>query len=242
MSKDASRSSPFKNPLCIALDVDTDVRALELFDQLKGLAGGFKLGPRLIHRYGQALVQKMAKESPIFVDCKFFDIPSTMEAAVRATFDSGASLCTVHALAGAEALRGLAHLEKELNQKRPFRILAVTILTSWSEKSFPSNFKRQGLPKHVKDLAELVRDAGLHSVVCSPEEIDLLKDLGLYLLTPGIRLPSDSKSDQKRVMGPKEAMEKGASALVVGRPIIESSNPQEAARRYHLQFCVMAQQ
>lgn len=224
--------SPFKNPLCIALDVDTDIQAMELFDQLKGLAGGFKLGPRLIHRYGQALVQKMAQESPIFVDCKFFDIPSTMAAAVQATFDSGASLCTVHALAGAEALRGLAHLEKELNQKRPFRILAVTVLTSWNENSFPTNFKHQGVSQHVRDLAELVRDAGLQSVVCSTEEIDLLKDLGLYLLTPGIRLPTDSKSDQKRVMGPKEAIEKGSSALVVGRPIIENAKPDEAAKTF----------
>lgn len=228
----ADKFNPFKNPLCIALDVDTDTRAMELFDQLKPFAGGFKLGPRLIHRYGQALVQRMAQEVPIFVDCKFFDIPSTMEAAVRATFESGASLCTVHALAGAEALRGLAHLEKELNQKRPFRVLAVTILTSWNDKSFPSNFKHHGVAQHVKELAELVRDAGLHSVVCSPEEIDLLRDLGLYLLTPGIRLPTDSKSDQKRVMGPKDAMGKGASALVVGRPIIESANPQEAAKKF----------
>lgn len=224
--------SPFKNPLCIALDVDTDTQAMELFDQLKGLAGGFKLGPRLIHRYGRSLVQKMALESPIFVDCKFFDIPSTMAAAVQATFDSGASLCTVHALAGAEALRGLAHLEKELNQKRPFRILAVTVLTSWNENSFPSNFKHQGVSQHVKELAELVRDAGLQSVVCSSEEIDLLKDFGLYLLTPGIRLPTDSKGDQKRVMGPREAMEKGSSALVVGRPIIEHAQPQEAAKMF----------
>ena len=224
--------TPFKNPLCVALDVDTDVRAMELFNQLKSLVGGFKLGPRLIHRYGQALVQKMAKESRIFVDCKFFDIPSTMEAAVRATFDSGASLCTVHALAGAEAMRGLAHLENELNKTRPFRILAVTILTSWNEESFPSNFKKQGIPRHVKELAEMVRDAGLHSVVCSPEEIDLLKDIGLYLLTPGIRLATDSKSDQKRVMGPGEAIKKGASALVVGRPILESENAQEAAKKF----------
>ena len=226
-------SAPFKNPLCIALDVDTDVQALKLFEDLKAFAGGFKLGPRLIHRYGQELVKKIAKDSPVFVDCKFFDIPSTMEAAVRATFDSGASVCTIHAMAGAEALRTLAHVEKELNAIRPFRILAVTVLTSWNERSFPANFKHQSIPAHVRQLAEMVRDSGLHSVVCSSEEIDLLKDLGLFLLTPGIRLPTDEKGDQKRVMGPFEAIQKGSSALVVGRPIVEAQDPKAAAKRFY---------
>lgn len=222
--------APFKNPLCIALDVDTDTQALKLAKDLKAFAGGYKLGPRLIHRYGKDLVQKISQEAPVFVDCKFFDIPSTMETAVRATFESGASVCTVHALAGAEALRALAHLEKELNQTRPFRILAVTILTSWNEQSFPENFKHQAVSLHARQLAELVRDSGLHSIVCSPEEIDLLKDLGLFLLTPGIRLPTDERGDQKRILGPSEAIQKGASALVVGRPIIEAKDPVHAAK------------
>lgn len=224
---------PFKNPLCIALDVDSDEVALRLALDLKDFAGGYKLGPRLIYRYGQSLVQKISQYAPVFVDCKFFDIPSTMEAAVRATFEAGASVCTVHALAGAEALRSLAHLEKELNQRRPFRILAVTILTSWTEQSIPTNFKKQTVATHVRELAELVRDAGLHSIVCSPEEITLLKDLGLFLLTPGIRLPSDSAGDQKRILGPKEAIDKGSSALVVGRPIIEAKDPILAAEKFY---------
>lgn len=225
-------AAPFRNPLCIALDVDSREEAMSLLTQVGDLVGGVKLGPRLIHRYGQSLVAEIAKSAPVFVDCKFFDIPSTMVAAVRASFEAGASVVTVHALAGAEALRELARLEVELNKTRPFLILAVTILTSWDEKSFPANFQTQSVAQHVKQLAELVQSSGLHGIVCSPEEIQLLKAPGVFLLTPGIRLPENEKGDQKRTMGPAQAIQAGASALVVGRPIVAASNPREAAQRF----------
>lgn len=225
-------AAPLKNPLCVALDVDSEESALKIAQDLAGIAGGFKLGPRLIHRGGQALVQKMSKLGPVFVDCKFFDIPSTMEAAVRTSFEAGASLVTVHAMAGAEALSKLAKLEQELSKQRPFRILAVTILTSWSESSVPSNFRQQPIQQHVRELAELVKRSGLQSIVCSAEEVTTLKDLNLFLLTPGIRFPTEAKGDQKRVLGPKEAMQAGSSALVVGRPIVEAANPAAIAQEY----------
>lgn len=225
-------SSPLRNPICVALDVDDKDQALKLVESLKDLVGGFKLGPRLIHRYGNSLVQEIAKKSPVFVDCKFFDIPSTMEAAVRASFEAGASLVTVHALSGEEALKKMAALEKELSQQRPFKILAVTVLTSWDENSFPSVFKTQPLAKTVEELALLTKKSGLSSVVCSAHEIDLLKSQGLYLLVPGIRLEEDAKGDQKRVMTPGKALQAGASALVVGRPIVEAKDPVAAAKKF----------
>jgi orotidine-5'-phosphate decarboxylase len=110
--------------------------------------------------------------------------------------------------------------------------LAVTILTSWSEASMPSNFRQQPIPEHVRELAELTRRSGLKSIVCSAEEISILKDLDLFLLTPGIRFSGEPKSDQKRVVGPREAIERGASVLVVGRPILEAENPQKALADY----------
>ena len=225
-------AAPLKNPLCVALDVDDEKRALDLVDQLSEVVGGFKIGPRLILRYGQILIHKISKMAPVFVDCKYFDIPSTMEAAVRASFEAGASLVTIHAMAGSETLQRLAKVEQGLSAQRPFRILAVTILTSWDEKSLPTIFKSQKISEHVQELARLVKHSGLNSVVCSPHEIDLLKNQGLYLLTPGIRFAEDASDDQKRIMGPFEAMQKGSSALVVGRPIIEAKNPLQAATEY----------
>jgi orotidine-5'-phosphate decarboxylase len=218
------------NPLIIALDVDTEERALQLASELSKFAGAFKLGPRLIHRHGQELVRKVAMKAPVFVDCKFFDIPSTMEAAVSASFDSGATLVTIHALSGKEALQRLAVLEKELNKIRPFKILCVTILTSWDDQSLPPVMKRLPISELVKSLADLVLDSGLSGVVCSPNELSLLAANKFFAVTPGIRLPSSKQDDQKRTMTPEEAFKSGASALVVGRPIIDSESPAKVAQ------------
>lgn len=226
----ATTSAPFRNPLIVALDVDGRDEALRMADSLANVAGGFKLGPRLCLRYGRAFVGEIAERAPVFLDNKHFDIPSTMEAAVRASFDSGASVVTVHALAGSEALKKMAALEAQLNNERPFRILAVTILTSWDESSLPPVMTKQPISKHVTELADLCARSGLKSLVCSPHELDVLGSKGLFLVTPGIRTEAVTGEDQKRVTGPREALQKGASALVVGRPIVQATDPAAAAR------------
>lgn len=223
------KSAPMNNSLIVALDVDTRERALKLATDLGDIVGGFKLGPRLCLRYGMDLVKEIAKHGPVFMDNKHFDIPSTMEAAVRASFEAGASLVTVHALSGMEALTLMGKVEKELNQTRPFRILAVTVLTSWDEKSLPSNMKSQPVADHVVEMAKQVHQAGVSGLVCSAHELTLLKDIPLYKVTPGIRFELQASQDQKRTMTPTEALKAGASALVVGRPIVEAKNPKEAA-------------
>ncbi|MBX2987403.1 MAG: orotidine-5'-phosphate decarboxylase [Bdellovibrionaceae bacterium] len=230
MSKPDCR--PFRNPVVAALDVDTRDEALRLADQLADVIGGLKLGPRLCLRYGQDLVREIAARAPVFMDNKHFDIPSTMEAAVRASFEAGASVVTVHALSGPEALRAMAAVEKELNQKRSFRILAVTILTSWDENSLPPVMKPGRIADQVKALAGHVSQNGLKSLVCSPHELEFLRDQGFFLLTPGIRLAEDAHGDQKRVAGPAEALRDGASALVVGRPIVRAEDPRAATLKF----------
>jgi orotidine-5'-phosphate decarboxylase len=223
-------SSPLRNPLCVALDVDNKEQALALADSLQEIVGGFKIGPRLIQRYGADLSIEIARRAPLFVDCKFFDITSTMLSAIQAAFDSGASLVTVHALSGPQALSKVSELEKTLNQIRPFRILVVTVLTSWDHTSFTENFKHQKVSDHVLELAKVTQNAGLDSIVCSPHELELLKDKGLYLVTPGIRSASDDSGDQRRTMTASEAITLGANVLVVGRPVIQAKDPVAAAK------------
>lgn len=230
------RAAPFRNPLCVALDVDTRDRALTLAEELQDLAGGFKLGPRLLHRFGPQLVSEVARFAPVFVDCKFFDIPSTMTAAVRAVADAGAKVATVHALAGREALKDLAVLEKQIQEtQKDFRILAVTILTSWTQETLPGSFKDESVDTHVQRLAQDAIESGLSGIVCSAHELGFLQrelPIGTYFLTPGIRLSLQATQDQKRVMGPLEAIKAGASSLVVGRPIIDAVAPRDAASDY----------
>ena len=111
------------NPLMLALDVDQAEVAVEFAKRLDGKLGAIKIGPRLVLRYGADLISKLATFAPVFVDNKYLDIPNTMEAAVRASFDAGATFTTIHAWAGPEALARLSKVEAELNSKRPFKIL-----------------------------------------------------------------------------------------------------------------------
>lgn len=221
-----------KNPLILALDVDNRDDAFKILDHVGDLVGGIKLGPRLAYRYGAALVSEVAEIAPVFVDNKYFDIPSTMVAAVRASFEAGATLVTVHALAGPAALRELYRLEAELNRIRPFKILAVTILTSWDQSSMPAGFHSWSVENHVRSLTQEVYNSGLRGLVCSGHELEYLNYPGLFKVTPGIRLSTEqtgdtANEDQKRVMTPKQAIRAGASALVIGRPILQAHKPRE---------------
>lgn len=225
----SGKVGPLNNPIILALDVDTEKEALQLTDELGDIVGGVKLGPRLCVRYGQNLIKKISDQVPVFVDNKYFDIPSTTVAAVQASFDAGASLVTVHALNGPETLSQLAELESKLNQQRPFKILCVTVLTSFQEEHLSKSFQKQPIDWHVKTLSEEVKAAGLEGLVCSPQELKLIKTKDFFVVTPGIRMDLQDKGDQKRTMGPKEALKAGAQALVVGRPILQAKNPKEMA-------------
>lgn len=235
MSASQKSVSPhLKNPVFVALDVDDEMRALSLVEQLHEHVGGFKIGPRLCLRYGPSFIKKVAGYAPVFVDNKYFDIPSTMAAAIEATFHSGASFATVHAQSGAKALKELARLEQQFNQERFFRILAVTILTSFTQEELPPNSRQIKIAQQVSDLAALVHSCGLKGLVCSPEEVKTLRSQlpDSYLVVPGVRLAGVADGDQVRVASPEATLADGASALVVGRPIIEAKDPVAQAKLF----------
>lgn len=227
---------PFANPLFVALDVDSADEAIRLAETVAEVAGGFKVGPRLVYRYGADLVSKLARVGPVFVDCKFFDIPSVMEASVQAAFDGGATLCTVHALAGRPALERLSQLEARLQRERPFHVLAVTVLTSFSQETLPDSLISAPVPDHVLRLARLAQSSGIRGIVCSGEELPLFQEDAqlkeLIKVCPGIRMKTDDSHDQKRIVTPFEAYENGASVIVVGRPIVEAKDVRKAAFDY----------
>ncbi len=219
------------NPVFVALDVDDREKALALAESVGPHVGGFKVGPRLSIRYGESFLKEIAGRGPLFVDNKYLDIPNTMYHSVKATFESGASFCTVHAWAGTEALRELAKLEDELNQIRPFKILVVTILTSFSPSTMPRGLEKKELSDHILGLAQMSYDCGLKNFVCSPLEVRMLRVRfpDSFLVTPGIRFQAGG-DDQKRTANPTQAMEDGANALVIGRPIYQAEDPLAAAK------------
>ncbi len=220
------------NPIFVALDLDDAAKALQIAKLVEPFVGGFKIGPRLLLREGPSFVQKVAALKPVFIDNKYFDIPNTMDSAIRATFEMGATYATIHAQSGSEAMKLLAQTEQELNQKRPFKILAVTILTSFSQNTLPPNSNKQDIATQVVDLANITIQSGLTGIVCSPHEAEILRARhnNAFLVTPGIRLDGNV-GDQKRVMGPKEAIQAGASALVIGRPIVDAKDPKAIAEQ-----------
>jgi len=217
------------NPLCVALDVDTADEALAIARELRGQVGAFKVGPRLTN-IDSTIVQKLAEEAPVFVDHKYYDIPSTMEAAVKSAFSMGATFATIHASAGSTALSLMAKLEIELNQKRPFKILAVTILTSFSQKDLPDFVQSTPIGVQVEHLAKLSLANGVTGLVCSPQEIQQIRQISreAFIVTPGIRSSNQESGDQSRTMSAAQALRAGANLLVVGRPIVKASNRRVA--------------
>ena len=212
-----------KNPIICALDLDDPKKALGLAESLADCVGAFKIGPRLFFK---TEVSKFVKLAPIFLDFKFYDIPSTVLASVKSCYDLGASIVTVHASCGLSVLKELKKLETELSKKRDFHIACVTVLTSIQD-DFPHNWKPLNVEEHVMILSDLVFESGLDTIVCSALEAKKLR--GKYkhanIITPGIGFTK--YNDQSRVATPAVAIENGSDALVMGRAILESDDPKK---------------
>lgn len=231
-----------RNPrdrLVIALDVEARARALELVDQLKGLAGLFKIGSQLFTAEGPDLVRQIVRrETKVFLDLKFHDIPSTVARAGIEAARLGVAMFNVHASGGAEMMRAVAEAVSEAAEREGFTrpvILAVTVLTSLMPKDLQQVFVRERIDHVVTGLAKLAADSGLDGVVSSPQEAMLIRHHvdrpDFVILTPGVRPAWAQSHDQKRVLTPSEALQEGADYIVVGRPVTESDDPAEAARR-----------
>ena len=215
--------------LLIALDVDSAARAMALTDQLRDVAGGFKIGSRLFTAEGPAIVRRVAESGArVFLDLKYHDIPNTVAGAVRAAADLGVWMLTVHTAGGADMLRAA----KEAADAGP-RIVGVTVLTSLDEAALRRLGISRGVAAHVDELAGLAQEAGIDGVVASPLEIERIRGRcgGTFtVVTPGIRNPSgDAPDDQRRTLSAADAIRAGADYLVVGRPIIAAPDPRAAA-------------
>jgi orotidine-5'-phosphate decarboxylase len=223
-----------KEKIIIALDVPTRKEALSLISGLKE-AHIFKVGMELFTAEGPRLLEEITREGKkVFLDLKYHDIPNTAAGAVRSAARHGVHMLTLHTSGGREmlarAVEAGAQEAAASGKPRP-SLLGVTVLTSLKE----AELKNIGVPASVADqvlrLALLAKEAGLDGVVCSPQEIEIIKkELGsdFLVVTPGIRPVWAAAQDQKRVMTPAEALTKGADYLVIGRPITGASSPQEA--------------
>ena len=227
-----------RNPILVALDVPTEEAALGLARQLAPVVAGFKIGSQLFTTAGPEIVRTIRSlDRLVFLDLKFHDIPNTVAKAVEAATRMGVQMLTIHTCGGTDMMRAA----EESAQKTALQsggtaplVLGVTVLTSMEGRTLSEVGCETNVAKQVERLALLAVRAGLRGLVCSPLEITALRQLlpeQVQLVTPGIRLDSDSPDDQKRKLTPREAVHAGASWLVIGRPIYAAENPRMATEK-----------
>jgi orotidine-5'-phosphate decarboxylase len=216
------------NPIFVAIDTPVLERARSLAEQVRANAGGVKLGLEFFSANGPAGVASiLGLGLPVFLDLKLHDIPNTVAKAVEALGPLEPAVLTVHAAGGR------AMLEAAKAAAGPAtKVVAVTVLTSLDGEDLKSIGVQSEPREQVERLAELARSAGLDGIVCSGAEVGAAKAAWPdgFFVVPGVRPPGSDVSDQKRVVTPRQALEDGASILVIGRPITGSSDPAAALR------------
>jgi orotidine-5'-phosphate decarboxylase len=223
----------------VALDTANLRFAKKLVRTLKDSIKVFKIGTELFTSHGPKAINIVRDAgAEVFLDLKFHDIPNTVAQSARAAVRLGVFMFNVHASGGLQMMQEACVAsadEASKNNLRAPKLIAVTLLTSLSQEEMNQEI---GIPGSVDDtalrFAELVRKAGLDGVVASAMEVKKLKSkmgAGFLIVTPGIRPTWAEKGDQTRVVGPRQAFELGSDFIVIGRPITEAKDPQDAARR-----------
>jgi len=218
------------SPVFAALDTTDAEQAKNLAGRLRGHVGGLKLGLEFFCANGPTGVAEIAALGlPIFLDLKLHDIPNTVAGAVQALRPLAPAVLTVHA-AGGRAMLEAARSAAPAATK----VVAVTVLTSLDSGDLEAAGVAGGVEAQVERLAALARSAGLDGIVCSGREVAAAKRAWSdgFFVVPGVR-PADegaAPGDQKRVVTPRQALDDGASILVVGRPITQAEDPVAAAR------------
>jgi orotidine-5'-phosphate decarboxylase len=232
--EEMTEKTPVEEKIIIALDVGTRAEALALAQGLPE-ARIFKVGMELFTAEGPSLLEAVAGlGKKAFLDLKYHDIPNTAAGAVRSAARLGVHMLTLHASGGAEmltrAVEAAAAEAAKTGRPRPF-LLAVTVLTSLKDEQLREVGCAGPVADQVLRLAALARRSGVDGVVCSPHEIELIKhEFGadFLVVTPGIRPVWAAAQDQKRVMTPAEAVQRGANYMVIGRPVTAAPSPRDA--------------
>lgn len=219
-----------KPALIVALDVPTAREMGAVLDRLPDTIEWYKVGLELFCAEGPAILEPLKKRNKkIFLDLKLHDIPRTVANAVKTAASHGVNMMTVHAIGGRAMLEAAAEAARECSN--PPKLVAVTTLTSLSQEDFVDLGINRTVSEQALALGELAISSGIDGLVTSAHEAGALrrKFPASLLVTPGIRRPDGEVGDQKRVATPAFAVQQGATHLVVGRPILQTSDPAAAA-------------
>jgi len=223
----------FDNPVFCALDTGDLAAAADLAHAIKGAAGGVKLGMELFYAHGPEGYGKIAAAGlPVFLDLKLHDIPNTVARAIASLGPLSPAILTVHGAGGPAMLKAAGEAAAALGASRPL-VVAVTVLTSLDAGDLQATGIDAAPGEQAVRLAVLAHEAGLDGVVCSAHEIEQIRaacGADFRLVVPGLRPKGVDAGDQKRVMTPAQALQRGADVLVIGRAITAAPDPAAAAR------------
>ena len=233
-----------RNPIIVALDMSDADQAVSLAASLAPHVGAFKVGKELFTRTGPSIVSRLRAEGAnVFLDLKFHDIPNTVAKAVTMATALNVQFLTIHTSGGSAMMRAAEEAAQKAaasNGANPPLVLGVTVLTSLDEVGLHELGVQGSVEDHVARLAKLAVSSGLRGLVCSPLELPMLRRIlppSTQLVTPGIRAANAPKDDQRRTLGPVEAIENGADWLVIGRPICAAQDPRQAAVEFWDAIC-----
>jgi orotidine-5'-phosphate decarboxylase len=215
--------------LITAIDTPDIARARELITAVAPHCGMIKLGLEIFAALGPAAFET-ALPHPVFLDVKLHDIPNTVAGAIRALLPHRPAMLTIHAAGGAAMIEAARHAAGT-SDHRPL-ILAVTVLTSIDAATLTATGVADDPRAQVLRFARLALSSGADGLVCSADEIAALRDAfgpTPILVVPGIRPAGSARGDQARVATPQDAVARGASYIVVGRPITAAADPAAAA-------------
>ena len=221
-----------KPKIFLALDTNkiSEIKRIITHAKSSKLDIGYKFGLEFFCAKGGREFISQVRGKKIFLDLKLNDIPATCSAAIRSLKDiKNINYITLHANAGVETIKAAVKSAKKTNSK--LRILLVTILTSISNSSIKKIGHTKSIKELVKKQALLAKTCGCHGIVCAGTDLKSVKKIFKgEIVTPGIRLKGDSAGDQKRVIGPKEALKNGSTALVMGRSITKGNIKKNISR------------
>ena len=220
--------------LIVALDYADEAEALAMADALDPARCRVKVGKELFTRCGPPLVKSLQQRGfEIFRDLKFHDIPNTVAGGARAAADLGAWMLTLHAGNGSQAMRAARQAVDEMGSS--MHLVGVTVLTSLDDAQLAEVGVSDGAQVQVARLAALANECRMAGVVCSAQELALVRGIlpaNALTVTPGIRQQGEDAGDQTRTLTPAQAVAAGASYLVVGRPITRAPSPMQAVQNY----------
>ena len=228
------------NQIICALDFD-DFSKAEIFIKNIDYDIVYKIGMEFFYRFGIEgirKIRKVKKDLKLFLDLKLHDIPNTVERAIYPLVSNVRPyMLTLHIAGGKKMLHNAVfaatEASKNSNIKKPL-LLGITILTSLNDKDLQEMGHAISITKSVENYANIAKKAKLDGIVCSPLEVKLVKKMhgkSLKVVTPGIRLEKSSNDDQSRFLSPKEAFNMGSDYIVMGRPLINASDPNNIIKK-----------